>query len=278
LSHAPNAATGWRPWLAALMALAVMAQAKGPTPLARARQAYNAGQFDAAIAAATDALKVPDQASAAAVVLGRSYLERYRRQSTASDLDEARKALQLVVPGKLAARDRIEFLITQGLTLYVDGCADGCFGGAAEMFKVALSAMEDGAERDRVFEWWAAALDRAAQFGPEADRIPIYRRLLDGADAELARHDQSASATYWVAAAARGAGDLERAWSASISAWVRSRSFGDRAATLRTDLDRFVTQVLLPERARALAPDTDARPMLATLLAQWEELRKKYPE
>jgi hypothetical protein len=266
-----------RPWAAVLLALAVMAQAKAPAPLVRARQAYNAGQFDAAIAAATDALKTPDQASAAAVVLGRSYLERYRRQSTAADLDDARKALQLVVPGKLAARDRLEFLIAQGLTLYFDGCADGCFGGSAELFKVALAEMEDGVERDRVFEWWAAALDRAAQFGPEAERIPMYRRLLDGADAELARHDQSSSATYWVAAAARGAGDLERAWSASIAAWVRSRTFGDRATALRTDLDRFVTQVLLPERARALAPDTDARPMLATLLGQWEDLKRKYP-
>ncbi len=144
------------------------------------------------------------------------------------------------------------------------------------MFKVALSAMEDGAERERVFEWWAGALDRAAQFGPEADRIPIYRRLLDGADAELAHHDQSLAATYWVPVAARGAGDLERAWSAAIAAWVRSRSFGDRAAALRADLDRFVTQVLAPERARVLAPDVDAHPMLTTLLGQWDEIKKKY--
>jgi hypothetical protein len=257
-----------------------MGQAKAPNSLTKARQAYNAGQVDAAIAAAQDALNVPTQPPAlkneAAVVLSRAYLDRYRQHSATADLDEARKALQQVAPASLAPPVRIEYLVAEGLSLYYDGCPDGCFGGAAEMFKVALSALAIGPERERVFEWWAGALDRQAQFGPEAERSAVYRRLLDGADAEVARNDESAPATYWVVAAATGAGELERAWSASIAGWIRSRTFGARGDALRADLDRFVTQVLLPERARALAPDTDARPVFATMTGQWEEMKRRY--
>ncbi len=112
------------------------------------------------------------------------------------------------------------------------------------------------ADRDRVFEWWAGALDREAQFGPEAERGVIYRRILDRAEAELARNDRSPSASYWLAAAARGVGDLERAWGASIAGWVRARGLGPRGDALRADLDRFVTQVLL---ARARAPVVSGR-------------------
>jgi len=270
-------ATQWRAIATAVLAVGVMAQAKAPASLVKARQAYNAGQIDAAIAAALDALKLPAAANEAAVVLGRAYFDRYHRGSVASDLENGRKALQQVNPSSLPPRVRVEYLVAEGLSLYYEGCSDGCFGGAAEMFKVTLSMLAAGPERDRVFEWWAGALDRQAQFGPESERIAVYRRLLAGADAEVARNDDSAPATYWVAAAAAGAGELERAWSASVAGWIRARSFGPRGNALRVDLDRFVTQVLLPERARAAAPDTDAHPVLARLIGQWEELKKKYP-
>jgi len=264
----------------AVLAVAIMGQAKAPAGLAKARQAYNAGQIDAAIAAAQDVLKAPAlppaQASEAAVVLSRAYLDRYRQHSEPMDLDGARQALERVTPSVLPSGSRVEYLLAQGLFLYYDGCSDGCFGASAEMFKVALGTLGTGPERDRVFEWWAGALDRQAQFGPENERSAVYRRLLAGADAELARDDDSAPAAYWAAAAARGAGDLERAWSASVSAWIRARAFGPRGEVLRADLDRFVTQVLLPERARAIAPDADARPVFATLVGQWEEIKKKY--
>ncbi|HEX5071191.1 MAG TPA: hypothetical protein VFV78_13320 [Vicinamibacterales bacterium] len=269
--------TSWRMLAAAVLSMAVMAQAKAPASLLKARQAYNAGQIDAAIAAAQEALKVPVAANEAAVVLGRAYLERFSRGSVAADLETGREALRQVNPSALPPRVRVEYVVAEGLSLYYEGCTDGCFGAAAEMFKVALAALESGPERDRVFEWWAGALDRQAQFGPDAERGAVYRRLLTGADAEVDRNDESAPATYWVVAAATGAGELERAWSASIAGWVRARTFGDRGATLRADLDRFVTQVLLPERARAIAPDADARPILTTLLGQWEEIKKRHP-
>jgi hypothetical protein len=77
-------------------------------------------------------------------------------------------------------------------------------------------------------------------------------------------------------AAAAGAGELERAVERIIAGWIRARTFGPRAAALRADLDRYVTQVLLPERARAMAPDSDARPVLTTLQGQWDEFKKKH--
>jgi hypothetical protein len=37
-----------------------------------------------------------------------------------------------------------------------------------------------------------------------------------------------------------------------------------------------VTQILLPERARQVSGDGDAKPALAMLTSQWEEIKKKY--
>lgn len=256
--------------------VAGMAQAPAPDALGRARAAYNAGKFDDAIAAATDAMRAPSQANAAAVVLGRAHLERFRASNIDSDLQAARTALHQVVLDKLSARDRVEFMVGLGESLYLDGC-QGCFGAAAEMFQVALPRAEAGAERESVFEWWATALDHAALFVQEGDPAAIYKRLLDAASQELAANDRSASASYWLVVAARGTGDLERSWSAAIAGWVRSRTLGAaRGDLLRQDLDKFVTQVLLPERARQLAPDADAHPALARLAAQWEEIKTKY--
>ena len=256
-----------------------MGQAQAPDSrdsLVRARHAYNTGQFDVAITAATEALGTPALANPAAVVLARAHLERYRALSVAADLDEARKALRLVVPDQLAPRDRAEYLLGLGVSLYLDGCTAGCLSAAAEMFNMALADATALDDRERVFEWWAGALDRQAQFGPQGERGLIYRRILDRAEAELSAHHQSASATYWLAAAARGAGDHERAWGAAIAGWVRARGLGRKGDVLRTDLDRFVLEILLPERARLQSPDEDTAPALDLLKQQWEEIKKKY--
>jgi hypothetical protein len=267
--------TWCKPLIVAVLAIGVMGQAPGPDALARARTAYNAGQFDEAIAAASEALNVPALANTAAVVLGRAQLERFRKTGLAADLEQARDALRLVVPDQLTPRDHVEFLVGQGVSFYFDGC-DGCFGAAAELFDRALARAAPGAEHERVFEWWAGALDLQAVYGPEAGRATAYRRILERAEAELVRDDHSASASYWLAAAARGTGDLERAWGAAIAGWVRARSLGAQGVALRADLDRFVTQVLLPERARQRSPDVDPHPTLAQMVTAWEEIKKKY--
>lgn len=264
--------------LAAAVVLS-LAQAAVPDALVRARQFYNDQKYDAAIAAATEARRVPGAASAAALVLARAHLERYRQTAEPGDLVAARDALAAVRPADLSAREQSELFVGLGESLYLDGCADGCFSGAAEMFDLALGRAEAaGAEdaRDTILEWWAGALDRQAQFGPEAARRPIYERVLARAESELKRRDGSTVAAYWLMAAARGTGDLERAWGAAVAGWVRAPYLGTRGVALRADLDRFVIQVLLPERARQLAPDGDPRPVFERLLAQWLEIKAKY--
>jgi hypothetical protein len=262
--------------------LCSMAQAPVSDPLARARRAYNEHQYDAAIAAAREARALPTLANPAAVVLARAHLERFLAaadKSDMSDLDAARKALADVQPAQLSPADRMEFLVGMGVSVYyVDGCADGCLGAAAEFFELALAsdAPSDRAARETIFEWWAGALDRQAQFGPDESRLPTYKRILAGAEAERARDIDSTSATYWIAAASRGVGDFDRAWGAAVAGWVRAKYLGPRGETLRADLHRLVYDVLLPERARQMVPDADPRPHLEALRKQWTDVTEKY--
>lgn len=244
-----------------------------PDPLARARQCYNAREFDEAIAAATEARKLPKTADAAAVVLARALLERHRAAMAPEDLAAAREALKQTDVSKLSGRDRIEHAIGLGESLYFEGH----YSAAAETFELALSSRDgpDGEARERLFEWWAGSLEQQAQFGPDADRRPLYARILERAGLELALNDRSAVATYWLAAAARGAEDISRAWGAAISGWIRAASMPDRGAALRADLDRLVTQVILPERARRLSPN-DPGSAMAGLRQEWEKIKKDW--
>jgi len=267
--------------MALLALLCSMAQAPVLDPLSRARRAYNERQFDAAIDAAREARDLPNLANPAAVVLGRAYLDRYRAKSDksdVSDLEAARKALADVNPALLTPADRAEFLVGLGVSVYEDGCADECLSAAAELFDLALAAggATDAAAREKIFEWWAGALDRQAQFGPDESRVATYRRILERAEAERARDLDSASAAYWIAAASRGVGDFNRAWGAAVAGWVRAKYLGPRGDTLRADLHRFVSEVLLPERAKQLVPDADPIPQLEILRKRWAEVTEKY--
>ena len=271
------------------LGLALLISSLGPqqqpaaTPrdaLAHARLAYNEHRYDEAIAAASDAAKAPDLADSATVVLARARLERYHASDAerrdAADLDQAREALKSVDAAKLSASDHIEFLVALGESLFFD--TPPSYSAAAEMFESALARADSatGAAREALFEWWAEALDRNAQFVPEAERRPLYTRILRRAESEIGRDPQSSVAVYWIAAASRGADDIERAWGAAIAGWIRAGALGPRGVTLRADLDRLVINVILPERARLLAPGGDAQSALTIYKAQWEEIKKKW--
>jgi hypothetical protein len=261
--------------------LCSMAQAPVSDPLTRARRAYNEHHFEAAIAAAREARELPSLANPAAVVLARAHLERYLASADkpdASDLDAARKALAAVKPALLSPLDRTEFLIGMGVSMYVDGCGDGCLSAAAEFFDLALVAggTTDIAAREKLFEWWASTLDRQAQVVADDSRTLIYKRILERAEAERAREIDSTSATYWIAAAARGVGDFERAWGTAVAGWVRAKYLGARGEALRNDLNQFVYDVLLPERAKQLIPDADPNPQLESLRKLWADVIEKY--
>lgn len=258
----------------AVLILAVAALAARPAdPLATARRLYNSGQFDQALAAAQQAETIPATASSARLVIGRIRLERYRQTAQASDLDGARAALRAVDAGPLAPRERLELQVGVAELMYFDDQ----FGAAAEMLEPVLDASSilGPDAHERALDWWATALDRQAQVAAGPERAAVYARITDRMARELPRNQASTPANYWMVAAARGAGDLERAQSAAAAAWVRASLAGDRGASLRDDIDRLVTQALIPDRAAKLNV-RDRRQTIAGMIAEWEAFKKSW--
>ena len=265
----------------AVAVVAAMGQARAPeAQLAQARRLYNEQQYADAIKIADEARQVAAIAAPASIVFARAHLEQYRAGSEVAGLEAARQALKGVDSTKLVPRDKVEFTIALGQLLYLDEqlTFDDRYGAAAEQFEVALGGADllDTDGRDRLFDWWALSLDRQAQLGPEGERRPAYQRIVDRAEREMARDSAAVSASYWLAAGARGVNDLPRAWGAAVAAWVRAVSLGERGAALREDLDRLVTQVILPERALQMAAGDDPKPTLASLEGQWKDVKERW--
>src|SRR4029453_16201374 len=130
-----------------------VADQPGLTALARARQAYNEGQYDTAIGAARRALGLSEQAGAARLVLARALLERYRTTSEPQDLIEARDLLRKVELSRVPPAERYELMIGFGQWLYLTGR----YGAAAELFDIALGSADAASAqtRDRLLDWWA---------------------------------------------------------------------------------------------------------------------------
>jgi hypothetical protein len=241
--------------------------------LARARTFYNQRQFDEAIAAADSARQTPETADAAAVVLARAHLERYRERVDPADLSAAREALAAVKPNGLDGRDRLELLVALGASLFLEDD----FGAAAEIFASGLGRAEalDPALYDSLLDWWGSAVERQAAAADRDRRIAAFGRLSDRMNGELSRNPSSAVAGYWVVVAARGAGDPTRAWDAAVASWVRARLAGEHTAALRADLDRVVREGIIPDRVRDLPVDQRAQAE-SELRAQWELVKEKW--
>lgn len=263
------------PVRALLLALVVCAplESAEPPSLARARTLYNAADYDGAIAAASDARKQPAAADAAALVLARAHLERYRRNADPADLAAARDALQAVRPAALNPRDRVDHIVGLGQSLFLGEA----FGAAAELFDTALSrsAVLGPRARALLLDWWASALDREALSRPPDRRGRVFERIAGRMEQELRSDPGSAPASYWLAVASRGTGDLERAWDAAVAGWVRAPMSPDTAESVRADLDRFVTQVLIPERARQRGA-RDHQDAAAALRNEWELVKSQW--
>jgi hypothetical protein len=237
-------------------------------PLAKARQLYNARDFEAAIAAAEQARLTASRADAADLVAARAYLERFRESAAPEDLTNARDRLRRLDPERFAPRERTEYLIGLGETLYFDGA----FGAAAAVFDSVLQGgdLMTGPARERVLDWWATALDRDVRPRPEMDRQGIYQRMRARLESELADHPGSGAASFWLVAASRAQGDLQAAWDAAQAGWVRAPLAADHGAALRADLDRIVMRVLAPERAKVLAQPPE------NLRAEWERFKARW--
>ncbi len=258
------------PLVVLLAAGPVLAAAK-PDPLAAARRFYNLAQYDQAIDAARDAAQRPSAMPSARLVMGRSRLERYRTSAVARDLDDARADLRAVDPSALDPREKIELQVGLGELLYFEDR----FGAAAELLGPVVEQSPSLAPeaRARALDWWATSIDRQAQTLPAPERGPVYARLVARMEEELRRDPASAAAGYWIAAASRASGDLDRAWSAAMAGWVRATLARDRGLALRTDLDKLVTEGIIPDRAaKSLA--RDRRQAQASLLGEWEAFKK----
>ena len=259
----------------AFLLLAVMLASVGAAApqdeLVRARQLYNQQLYNLAIDSANTARHTPQLADAATLVVARSLLERFRKEAAAADLDAARTELQQIRPAGLSPSDQAELIIALGELLYLDDQP----GAAAVEFERALDRVESAsASHERVLDWWASAVDRQAQMRPEAERAPLYARIVARMEDELRRNAASAVASYWLVAGARGNGDLERAWDAAFAAWARASFTGDRRLQLRADLDQIVTQAIIPERARLVAPAGGAAQSTAAMRGEWDALKQ----
>lgn len=258
--------------LMALVALAILgvAPAAGADALAEARRLYNLGEYDSAARYAREAMKTPSTMDSAQLVLGRIHLELYRRSADHEDLVDARHALRDLNAEALDPRERTELTIGLGESLFLEDR----FGTAAETFERALdTSAELGPEaHERVLDWWATALDRFALSVAGAARERIYARVVTRMERELALAPSSASAAYWLAAGLRGAGEIDRAWHAAIAGWITAMMGRDRGAALRADLDRLMTQGIIPERALRLQPKAP-KPASAIMLAEWDALK-----
>jgi hypothetical protein len=257
-------------WLLALAALesSRVWAADAPDPLAQARLLYNQGQYESAVTAADRARMTPAQADSADLVAARAYLERFRETSAADDLASARERLRRLNPQRFPPRERLEFIVGLGEALFFDRS----YGAAADVFESALEtgALQASDSRERVLDWWATAVDREAWPRPEIERQMAYQRIRNQMRDELAVYAGSATAAYWLAAAARAQGDLQAAWDAAQAAWVRAPLTSDRGVRLRVDLDQLVLRAIVPERARVLAQPAD------NLQVEWEEFKERW--
>jgi len=236
--------------------------------LARARLLYNQRQFDDAVSVADEAGRDVERADSADLIAARAYLERFRETGASDDLTSARERLRRLQPDRFAPRERIEFIVGLGQALYFDDAP----GAAATVFESVL-ASDEGLpveSRERVLDWWASALDRDATPRSDIDRQAVYQKIRDRMAVELAANPASATATYWLAAAARGQGDLHAAWEAVQAGWVRAPLVADHGAELRDDLNQLVLRAIIPERARILAQSPES------LKLEWEQFKERW--
>jgi hypothetical protein len=262
----------------AAFALVWPASASAQNDLERARALYNAGQYDDAIATATAAMMKPAAAPSATLIAARARLERFRQTKDPQDLAAARTDLVSLNPRTLAPQEAIEWQIGIGTALYLDdqpGPASEMFTSVIESARGRLSAPEF----EKLLEWWAATLSRVAESLSGAARKDAYSAIQSAAQDELDLNPLSRPATYWSVVARRGIGDLDGAWNAAVAGWIRAGGQPE-SKQFRVDLDRFVTQTLIPERAQARtghqldSPATNTE--IATLKEEWRALTARW--
>jgi hypothetical protein len=251
-----------------LAAASPLQAADKPDPLTQARQLYNERQFDAALAAAEQARLMPATADRADLIAARAYLERFRQTDEPADLTSARERLRRLDPQRFDSPERTEYIVGLGEALYFEGS----YGAAADIFEPVIDrgSTLPGDSRERVLDWWAIAIDRDAWMRPEFVRETAYQRIQTRMREELTTRPWSATAAYWMAAAARAEGDLQAAWDAVEAGWARASLAIDGGAALRADLERLMLVAIIPERAKVLGQSPDS------LKSDWQKFKDRW--
>jgi hypothetical protein len=259
--------------LLVLLGLAQTVSAAEPPALAKARTLYNTANYEGAIDAAAVARRQTPWADAAALVIARSHLERFRQNTDVKDLVAAREAFVTIKFSALTPRDQVDFIIGLAQAMYLGEL----FGASAELFQTALqrSSLLGTRDKQMLLDWWATAMDREAQSRPADRRRAVFERIAARMEEELRQDPGSAVANYWMAVALRGTGDIESAWHAAIAAWVRSTLSPETTGELRADLDRLVMQALIPERSRVMAV-RDPLEAVTALRAEWDLVKQQW--
>ena len=268
------------PTLLAVSVLALFSArtAAAQNPLERARTLYNEARYEEAIAAATEAAKRPAVVPSATLVIARSRLERFRTMGDASELKTARTELVSIDRQNLGPQEVIEWQIGVATVLFLENQ----FGPAAEMLTSALETAHERlapAEYEKLLEWWGTSMTRLAETLTGDARKRLYEQFQDDARRELERNPLSRPATYWTIVALRGAGQFDAAWNAAIAGWIRAGAH-DEGRQLRADLDSFVKQTLIPERAQARTGQrSDAKATVAesgSLAEEWRVITARW--
>ena len=252
--------------------------AAAQTDLERARALYNEGLFDEAIAAAAAAKGKAGAAPSATLIAARARLERFRATRDPQDLEAARAELVSLNPRNLAPQEAIEWQIGLATALFLEDQP----GPAADMFTRVMPGARgrmSAIEFEKLLEWWAATLSRVAESLTPPARKEAYAAMQAAVRAELDANPLSRPGTYWLVVATRGAGDLDGAWNAAVAGWIRAGSQPE-SKRLRDDLERFVTQTLIPERAQARTGQRlDAREAVAeaqSMTAEWRAITGRW--
>jgi hypothetical protein len=125
-----------------------------------------------------------------------------------------------------------------------------------------------------LLDWWATAIDREMQAATGERRTRLAGEIAARMEEELRRDPGSVPGNYWLAVAARGSGDVQAAWDAAVAAWVRA-TLGPSTSQLRSDIDRLVTEALIPERARS-RPAREQVDATDALRAEWESIKQTW--
>lgn len=259
--------------LVGLWCIVLSAEVQGQGDPREARDLYNEGRIDAAIEGAEAALEETHTA-AAALVLARARLERYRRFEILADLTAARRLLDKIDAERLAPRALVDWKVGVATSLFYNDRP----GPASVIFERLIDEpLLSSDERDSVLDWWATALDRVGRVMTKADRARIYGIMGRRLDDEVDGSSSSSPASYWSVVAAWGSGDPERAWDLAVVAWVSAPLAGSDRSRLRIDLDRLVLQGVIPDvavlRTGEPADQVYTVRTMATLAAEWEELK-----